>query len=175
MRGETGMERCGCYLGGKQIGEMQWKKDGQQLMTEMQCPFEAGYIYRAILEHQAGELPLGVMLPEHGQFVLRRQIATTIQPKAVYIDRTLPGEEHLPGLPVAWSAFAGDEHSISAIWKDIEYIIIPLQADKDHACGHLLCLATPLEHQGALYGILCRQEGKYTAVSDSLRNPSVVW
>ena len=169
------MERCSCYLGAKQIGEMQWKRESQQLMVEVQCPFETGYIYRAILDCQAGELPLGVMLPEHGQFVLRRQMTAVIQPKAVYIDRTLPGEEHLPGLPVAWSAFAGDEHRFSAIWKDTEYILLPLQSGEDHACGHLLCLTTPLEYQGALYGVLCRREGQYTAVSDILRKPSVVW
>lgn len=105
------MGECGIYLGGKPIGWLRWWESEGRLALHAACPMEEGWIYRLILCTDRGAQRLGVMVPENGRFELKKTCAPTFRPLRGEIDRMRPGEKHLPGLPLASSAFrpAGEE------------------------------------------------------------------
>lgn len=169
------MGSCGLYLGKNQVGSLAWKHREHRLALEARCPCELGWIYRVVLQTGKGMHPLGVMVPEEDSFILRRELLLEESPHCGFIDRTLPGEVHLPGLPLAFSAFALDQDGLlHGHWMDTEYLLLPLQPEEACAVPHLLCLMTPTEHQGKVYGAFCRRAGEYLPLSDSLRKPNML-
>ena len=88
---------CGLYLGRREIGRVYWEQEGSRVRLQVSCPCEPGWIYRVVLMTDKGELRLGVMLPEAERFTLSRDIPAGQVPYRALIDRTLPGEAHLPG------------------------------------------------------------------------------
>ena len=130
------MGKCGLYLGQQELGALHWETDGGKMRLSASCPCKMGLIYRVVIQTDRGLHRLGVMLPEKDQFLLRRELPAGEEPRRAFIDRTLPGEEHLPGLPLAFSAFlpawegeglltactsAGGELK-SADWLDVRYL-----------------------------------------------------
>ena len=144
-------------------------------------------IYRVILQTDGGVHHLGVMLPEDQNFVLRRELPAGSIPHAAFVDRTLPGEAHLPGLPLAFSVFAADEAEERALgcpvrgqllcgdWMDTRYLLFPIQPGKACCAASLLCITTPLEYGDLLYGVACRRAHDYLPLSDMLRRENVLW
>ena len=170
------MEACGCYLGKQQIGTVHWKREGRQLTLQVRCPFEDGFIYRAMMYTGLDMIPLGVMLPQQGQFVLEKQLFLQTVPVSVHIDRTLPGEYHLPGLPLALSAFLkGEDGLLRGSWLDTEFLLFPLQAGAECPWAHLLCLASAIEREGRQYAVLCTEKGDCIPLSDMLRKDGMIW
>ena len=100
------MEECGLYLGRQEVGRLRWERRQSRLWLEAICPYVPEQIYRLVVETETGLRPLGVMLPENGLFVLRREIPAGEAPLRAVLDRSRPGESHLPGLPLAASAFS---------------------------------------------------------------------
>ena len=181
------MGTCGLYLGRREVGSLQWKQTGSRLLVECSCPCEAGMIYRVVLQTDAGLHRLGVMLPEDQNFVLRREFPAGNRPYAAFVDRTLPGEAHLPGLPLAFSVFAKDAEEENALgctaesqllcgdWMDTRYLLFPLKSGSACCAAGLLCITTPLEYRGVLYGAVCRTTEGYLPLSDRLRKGDMVW
>ena len=176
------MGACGLYLGRREVGRLHWEPAGSRLRLRASCPCEPGWIYRVVVHTDHGEHRLGVMLPEAERFTLSRDIPAGEVPHHALIDRTLPGEAHLPGLPLAFSAFlpwaeadgAPGPGASCADWMDVRYVLFPLEREKPCALAHYLCLTTLLIHEGREYGVFCQKEGAYLPISDSLRNRSVV-
>lgn len=166
---------CGLYLGKSQVGTLSWEQKGFRLTLQARCPCELGWIYRVVLQTEKGLQPLGVMVPEEGFFTLRRELLQEETPQCGFIDRGMPGESHLPGLPLAFSAFtSGQEGLLRGHWMDTEYLLLPLRPGEACAAPHLLCLATLTAHGGDLYGAFCRRAGEYLPLSDSLRTRDVL-
>ena len=172
------MGECGLYLGKRVLGRLTWESNGTRLRLHADCPCELGWIYRVVLQTETGELPLGVMLPEQERFTLRREIPAEHLPLCAFIDRTLPGEVHLPGLPLAFSAFSESEslelgEAIdtfkSAWWRETQYFLFPLEPEAPCGLAHYLSLTTLLEHEGVLYGVFCREDGIFKPITDRLR------
>ena len=99
------MGTCGLYLGRREVGRLHWEPAGSRLRLRASCPCEPGWIYRVVVHTDHGEHRLGVMLPEAERFTLSRDIPAGEVPHHALIDRTLPGEAHLPGLPLAFPLF----------------------------------------------------------------------
>lgn len=170
------METCGCYLGKQQIGTLHWFRDEQQLVLQAACPFEQDFIYRLLLDTGKELIPLGVMMPQESRFVLHKRLPLQLAPVAAYIDRTLPGETHLPGLPLALSAFVQEDGGLRrGCWMDTELLLLPLQIGGQCSWIHLLCLASVLEQEGRLYAVLGVKDGLYIPLSDMLRNGTMIW
>lgn len=156
-------------------------------MAECSCPYEAGMIYRVILQTDGGLHRLGVMLPEDQNFALRRELPAGRLPHGAFVDRTLPGEAHLPGLPLAFSAFMQDEGEETALgcipkgqllcgdWMDERYLLFPLPMGGECCAAQLLCIATLLEHEGRQYGLVYKHGEQYLPLSDMLRKTDVLW
>lgn len=173
---------CGLYLGRREIGRLHWDAESGRLRLRASCPCEPGWIYRVVLYTDKGEHRLGVMLPEAENFTLCRDIPAGEVPTRALIDRTQPGEAHLPGLPLAFSAFSpwaecdgapGPEVSC-ADWMDVRYLLFPLERDRPCPLAPYLCLTTVVVHEGKEYGVFCQRGGDYLPVSDNLRNASVL-
>ncbi len=170
------MEVCDCYLGRRKIGTVHWQNDGQRLTVQVSCPFEDGVLYRALLYTGFDMIPLGVMLPRQGRFVLQKQLHLQAKPVSVHIDRTLPGEKHLPGLPLALSAFSRDADGLfRGSWLDTELLLFSLQTGAECPWAHLLCLASEVEQEGRQYAVLCTKNDRCIPLSDMLRNGGMIW
>jgi len=168
------MGTCSLYLGSKPWGQLIWEKKEERLLLTARCPREAGWVYRVVLQTDC-LLPLGVMLPEGEDFVLRKTLYTEQLPQGGYIDRMLPGETHLPGLPVSFSAFERNEQGfLCAEWIDTSYMLFPLQLGKSCEMAHLLCIVQPLEHKGEWYGLFCKRGERNIPLSDTLRSDGVI-
>ena len=142
---------CGLYLGRREVGTVSWEQIRHGLVVQAWCPCEMGLLYRIVLQTDGGLRPLGVMLPEKELFTLRREIPAGEVPHRAFIDRMLPGEKHLPGLPLAFSAFTpGEDGLLHGIWMDMEYLLFPLRIGQCCDSAHLLCLATPVAHENQL-------------------------
>ena len=177
------MGKCGLYLGQQELGALHWETDGGKMRLSASCPCEMGLIYRVVIQTDRGLHRLGVMLPEKDQFLLRRELPAGEEPRRAFIDRSLPGEEHLPGLPLAFSAFspAWEEDGLlmactsaggelkSADWMDVRYFLFPLELGKRCVYAPFLCITTLLEWKDVQYGIFCKEEGRYLPLSDRLR------
>lgn len=171
------MGACALYLGRREVGRLIWERCGERLQLRAACPIEPGWIYRVVLLTDKGEHRLGVMLPEGERFTLNREIPAGEVPHSALIDRTLPGEGHLPGLPLAFSAFSptGEAPGFSeagvcaADWMDTRYFLLRLELGKACILAHYLCLTTVLTHEGREYGIFCKKEDTYFPLSDNLR------
>ncbi len=178
------MDACGLYLGEKEIGRLTWTQTDGKLRLRGVCPAEPGLIYRLHVQTERGERRLGVMLPEEGRFVLSREIPAGEVPLSACIDRTLPGEEHLPGLPLALSAFSQiredtlpadcGERVKAAVWKDTRYLLFPLVFGTSCPQAPWLCITTVIDHQGRFYGVFCEKQGQFLPLSDRLRPADVL-
>lgn len=183
----TQMEACGLYLGRREVGRVHWTQNGGRLTVECRCPYEAGMIYRVVLQTDGDVHRLGVMLPEDQNFVLRRELPAGSMPHAAFVDRTLPGEAHLPGLPLAFSAFVEDREegrSLGCVpdgrllcgdWMAVRFLLFPLPPGGACCAASLLCITTPVAHNGVLYGVVCRRGERYLPLSDTIRRDGVVW
>lgn len=173
---------CGLYLGRREIGRLHWEQEGGRLRLQASCPCEPGWIYRVVMITDKGELRLGVMLPEAERFMLSRDIPAGQVPYRALIDRTLPGEAHLPGLPLAFSAFipwteadgAPGPGVCCADWQDVRYVLYPMEYGKPCALTSYLCLTTVVTHEGREYGVFCQKDQVYLPISDSLRSEPVL-
>ncbi len=176
------MGTCGLYLGRREVGLLHWEEHGDRLQLQASCPCELGQIYRVVLYTDQAAHRLGVMLPEGDRFMLRREIPAGQVPQRALIDRTLPGEAHLPGLPLAFSAFspwaevdgAPGPGVSCADWLGIRYVLFPMEQDKPCALAHYLCLTTVLTYAGREYGVFCQKNDTYLPLSDSLRTADVI-
>ena len=90
------MAQCPLVLDGRAIGQVLWQREGGRVRVRARCPFEAGYIYRVTLWCADEHLPLGVMTPEGGEFVLAKTLARWPFPERGAVEarvlRSLPGE-----------------------------------------------------------------------------------
>ena len=176
------MGTCGLYLGRREVGLLHWEMDGSRLRLQASCPSEPGRIYRVVVYTEKQAHRLGVMLPEGDHFTLRRDIPAGEVPQRALIDRTLPGEAHLPGLPLAFSAFspwkeadgAPGPGASFADWMDVRYVLFPLEREKPCDRAPYLCLTTVLVHEGREYGVFCQKNDVYLPLSDSLRTEPVI-
>ena len=169
------MGRCSLYYGEHAYGQVTWQETERGLQLTARCPYEQGMIYRVVLQTENGLVPLGVMLPEGQEFILRKEIMGPELPVCGYIDRKLPGESHLPGLPVALSAFSEiGQGLLSAHWMDVQYLLFSLEVGNACSGVQFLAIAKPLEQNGKLYGLFCQRNGQYLPYSDSLCNPPVI-
>lgn len=168
------MGACGLYLGQQEVGKLLWSEQAGRLQVQAACPKEDGWIYRLVLQTETAEQRLGVMMPEGERFALRRELPAGQAPLRALIDRTLPGEAHLPGLPLAFSAFSPTEEPelgeglLSAWWAETQYFLFPFQPGKPCPQAHFLCLTTPILWKEQSYGLFCRREGGYLPLSDRL-------
>lgn len=185
------MEECGLYLGRQEVGRLRWERRQSRLWLEASCPYVPEQIYRLVVETETGLRPLGVMLPENGLFVLRREIPAGETPLRAVLDRSRPGESHLPGLPLAASAFspAAEEEPLllacaragaleSADFLDTHYVRFPLELGGACPFAPYFCLTEVLETDAGCWGVFCRKgEGDYqplfprSAEKDRLRGP----
>ncbi len=180
------MGTCGLYLGRREVGKLRWTQKDDRLAVVCSCPYEAGMIYRVVLQTDEGLHRLGVMLPEDQNFTLRRELPAGCLPHAAFVDRTLPGEAHLPGLPLAFSAFERDETEERALqyaensnllcgdWMDVRYLLFPL-VPGGACCGAVyFCITTPVMHEDVLYGLVCKSKDRYVPLSDILRRDDMI-
>lgn len=173
---------CGLYLGQRELGHLTWEQRGQRLLVRASCPCEIGLIYRLVLQTDQGLHRLGVMLPENELFILRREIPAGEVPQRAFIDRTLPEEVHLPGLPLAFSAFSSSEKTpelLSAYWLDTQYLMFRLGFGDKNDFASFFCLVTVIEYDGRQYGVFCKERGRYLPMispeTDRLRSKDVIW
>lgn len=169
------METCSLYYGAKECGKVSWNATDTGILVEARCPCELGMIYRILLQTEVSLIPLGVMLPEGQEFVLKKQIFGQEMPLCAFIDRTLPGEQHLPGLPVALSAFSDvGAGLLLAQWMDVQYLLFSLEPGKQCSAAQFLSIATPLLWENRWYGLFCKRNGQYQPYSDRLCKGAVV-
>lgn len=160
------MGECGLYLGRQERGRLTWEGQTGKLRLRAACSSEEGLIYRVVLQTDGGIHRLGVMLPEGEQFLLCRDFPAGEAPLRAFIDRTLPGEAHLPGLPLARSAFspAGEDFPpelLAAWWMDEEYFLFPFKLGEACPLISFLCLSTMIEGPEESYGVFCRKKGAF--------------
>lgn len=130
-------------------------------------------IYRVVLQTEQGLHRLGVMLPEDQRFTLRRELPAGILPQSAHVDRTMPGEGHLPGLPLAFSAFFPDPEESERLgcgresgllwgdWMDTRYLLFPLEPGGGCPAAQLLCISQVLTCGDRAYGLVCQRYGQY--------------
>lgn len=172
------MEECGLYLGRQKAGVLRWEQRRDRLWLEAECPYAPEWIYRLLVETEQRVHSLGVMLPERESFVLRREIPAGEVPLRAAVDRSRPGESHLPGLPLAASAFAPAEEDAAALGLtgasplqcadllDMHYLRFPLHFGKSCPLAAYLCLTTVISDADGNYGIFCRTgDGEYQSIS----------
>ena len=159
------METCSLYYGDRECGKVSWKTTETGIFVEVRCPCELGMIYRVLLQTESLLIPLGVMLPEGQEFILKKQLSSKEAPLCAYIDRTFPGESHLPGLPVAFSAFSvTGKDLLQAHWMDVQYLLFSLEPGKNCAGAQFLSISTPLFWENQWYGLFCKRNGEYQPV-----------
>ena len=159
------METCGLYYGDQEYGKVSWYATETELVVEAKCPCELGMIYRVLLQTENTLIPLGVMLPKGQKFSIRKVILCKETPLCAFIDRTLPGEQHLPGLPVALSAFSEvGKGLLQAQWMDVQYFLFLLEPGKSCSAAMFLSIATPMIWENKCYGLFCKRNGEYQPV-----------
>ena len=180
------MGACGLYLGRREVGRLCWTEKDGRLAVNCTCPYEAGMIYRVVLQTEEGLHRLGVMLPEDQGFALRRELPAGCLPHAAFVDRTLPGEAHLPGLPLAFSAFERDEAEENLLqrsenvqilcgdWMDVRYLLFPMPPGGACCGATYFCITTPVKLEGILYGLVCKVQERYVPLSDILRGRDMI-
>ncbi len=169
------METCSLYYGDREYGKVSWKVTESGLLVEAKCPCELGMIYRVLLQTESALIPLGVMLPEGQEFSIKKKLSEKEMPLCAFIDRTLPGEQHLPGLPIALSAFSDTGTGLlSAQWMDVQYLLFSLEPGTQCSGAQFLSIATPLFWENKCYGLFCKRNGQYQPYSDSLCKGAVV-
>lgn len=165
------MEECGLYLGRQRVGVLRWEQRQERLWLEAKCPGAPEWIYRLVVQTEEQVHRLGVMLPEKDTFVLRRELPAGQVPLCAAIDRSRPGESHLPGLPLAASAFcpAAEEGRRLSAEEGTElrcadllhmrYLLFPLRLGGPCSLAHYFCLTTAIEGPEGLCGVFCKPEG----------------
>ena len=182
VRGE--MYRCALLLGERSIGEVRWSQGEGRVTVWAECPYEKDYIYRVTLYGAGGvSLPLGVMAPEDGRFVVKKSLPAHKGELLLHwpggsvrgeITRTLPGETRTPPLPFAFSSMtalpedfggrrdpllcrcARQAASVRYLRHDgREYLVFPLETGREMPFTPFFCLVTPVRLDGASYGVLC--------------------
>ncbi len=176
------------YLGKDPVGTVRWQTCEGGLSLEARCPFSPNRIYRLLLCTEQGTQKLGVMLPEGPEFLLKKVLPEPAVPICGLIDCTLPGEPHLPGLPLALSAFVpvddreleelacpqGRETLYGAWWRDLRLYLFPLDSETVSPMAPFFCLTTLLRQNGRDYGVFCRKDGRCVPLSDTLFTDAVV-
>lgn len=165
------MGECGLYLGRERIGTLCWAHAGETTAVFAACPMETGRIYRVLLLCENGEIPLGVMLPEAGRFVLKKELPRAVVPRRAFVDRSLPGEGHLPHLPLAFSAFrpaeagelclsAADENSglLCADWIDRRYFLAPFRPGEESLFAPYFSLSVLVEGETGGFLAFCKKD-----------------
>ena len=169
------MGSCSLYYGDQEYGKVSWQQTKIGLLLAARCRCELGRIYRVVLQTENGLIPLGVMLPEGQEFVLKKEITGTENPVCAFIDRMLPGEKHLPGLPVALSAFSDTGQGLlAAQWMEVQYLLFSLEPGKACSGSQFLSIAKPLVLEDKCYGLFCKRNGQYLPYSDSLCDTPVI-
>lgn len=159
------METCGLYYGDQEYGKVSWHETQNGVMVEAKCPFEPGMIYRVLLQTESTLIPLGVMLPEGQVFSVKKVVSGNETPLCAWIDRTRPGEQHLPGLPVAFSAFSDvGKGMLRAQWMDVQYYLFLLEPGKPCSAAAFLSIAIPMLWENKCYGLFCKRNEEYQPV-----------
>ncbi|MBR5390428.1 MAG: hypothetical protein IK141_03885 [Clostridia bacterium] len=174
------MEECGLYLGKNEIGRLRWSRSGETTTLFAACPVEKGRIYRVVLLCEGEQLPLGVMLPDGGKFVLKKTLPRTVVPQRALVDRSLPGEGHLPGLPLAYSAFqqaeakglkvpeAAAKGLLCADWIDRRYYLAPFCPGEESAFASYFSLSVLIEGETGGFLAFCEKDGNFEPVFSKL-------
>ena len=140
-------------------------------------------IYRVILFTESGMHRLGVMLPEGDTFRLRRIDTAELLPHYALVDRTLPGEAHLPGLPLALSAFSREElpetlpvrsRLLAAWWDQLCYLMYPFDPGKSCESASFFSISTVIPYAGEYYGVFCWKNGQCIPLTDRLRDTAML-
>ena len=172
------MGECGLYLGRREVGRLRWDMSGGKLCFFASCPAEPGLIYRVFLCTESGVHRLGVMLPEEDSFHLRRVVAAGLLPRRAIVDRTLPGEAHLPGLPLALSAFSREELPetlpaanglLAAWWDQTCYLLYPFHTGESCESASFFSVSTVISYAGEDYGVFCWENSQCIPLKDRLR------
>lgn len=156
---------------------MSWNECGGRVLIRAECPFRPRLIYRVLLVLPDGTLlPLGVMQPEDGSFVLRRRLGSAesrllaaARPVRAEVMTAFPGETPLAGLPFYFSAFQPAETPPARdalLARAMEsapcrclsfdggtYVLFPL-SPQGSAFAPFLCLTCAVRHEGLLWGLL---------------------
>ena len=170
------MEHCALILGKTAVGELSWTREGSLMALRARCPAETGWIYRVVICRGAETLPLGVMLPREGSFVLEKRLRAALPPESAFVDRTRPGESHLPGLPVALSAFSPEKGGVRrAWWREEEYALCPLVWGGECPLAACFSVLRPVETAEGWYALLTLRDGQpLPPQRDSFRTESGV-
>lgn len=174
------MGECGLYLGKRRIGMVRWEEKDGIMRLEASCPIEEGMIYRVFLKREDALIPLGVMLPERDRFLLHKEIPAGKVPQLAAIDRARPGEAHLPGLPLALSAFSEMDAEeakalqadtdcdlpLCAFWLGESYLLYPFRPGKACAMAPYFCLTRLIRTEQGIYGVFCQKEGSFCALPE---------
>lgn len=161
------MDSCNLFLGRDRVGELCWEQGRDRTKLFGSCPLEEGWIYRVAIKMESRTEALGVMLPENGRFVIRREILSLEKPQIAFIDRSRPGEAHLPGLPLAFSAFSVDREIpglLSADWMDERFFLYLWQPGTACDCSPFFCLSRIIEAGGRLYGAFRKAKGIFQPI-----------
>ncbi len=155
------MGRCGLILGRETVGELCWTREGSLLRLTARCPAAEGWIYRAVACRGTEMLPLGVMLPREGSFFAEKRLRAGEEPDSAFVDRTRPGESHLPGLPVALSAFSPEENGLRRAWRrEREYVLCTLPWGGECPLAAYFSILRPVEQAGQWYAVLEKEGGQ---------------
>ncbi|MBQ7491135.1 MAG: hypothetical protein IJT76_00825 [Clostridia bacterium] len=165
------MEECGLYLERGEIGTLRWSHAGETTALFASCPMEADRIYRVVLLCENEQLPLGVMLPQNGRFVLKKRLPRVIVPQRAFVDRSLPGEGHLPRLPLAFSAFrpaergelghsaeSADSGLLCADWIDRRYYLAPFRPGEESPLAPYFSLSVLIEGEPGDFLAFCKKD-----------------
>ena len=177
------MGHCNLMLGDRAVGEVKWSFRGSEITVVASCPFEPTYIYRVELYAGDAVIPLGVMLPEKAQFIVKKQLRgpgplsffqNEVQARIL---RALPGEQPVQALPFMFSCLhpVGRQswndpllqaclrecgEVLTAAQGDLQYIVVPYELGSECPFTALLCLCTYFEHQGKGYvAFVCDPDG----------------
>ena len=142
------------------------------------CPFEKGYIYRVFLVSRENELPLGVMVPEGGEFRLSkssRAVADFLSSGdvGVRVERYIPGERNMIPLPFAFSrlerrkgGFSDEVLAHLSEKKDAfyceadgrKYLVFEIVPGGECPFSAVLSVAVPVFYGGKIYGAVIEDE-----------------
>lgn len=71
------MGECSVMLAGRRIGLAAWQRKGPRCRVTVRCQFAPNVLYRAVLEADRAELPLGILIREENSFVTDRWLTPT--------------------------------------------------------------------------------------------------
>ena len=170
------MGECGLFLGSRQIGTVRWWESDGKTVLHASCPWERDAIYRLVLNTGREERRLGVMLPKENTFFMQKVLSPAVTPLRGLIDRTLPGEEHLPGLPIPLSAFVSSKRHPEdgmrcAVWDQTEYLLYPFAFGKACALPQFLFLTQILQIGESMFAVIPMP---WDAGQDRFRDPDGV-